>query len=258
MVKLDAGVSGEGNAFVDLRRLPRPGARTELSRIGERVDAMRLQAAGVSLSDYLARLERGGIVEERIVGRQLRSPSVQMELGDGQARIVSTHDQILDGDGYIGCRFPAEPAYAGAITAAARRVGALLAEAGAIGRAAIDFVVVRDAAGDWCAYAIELNLRKGGTTHPLAALELLSGGAYDPESATFRAAVRLAAPLRRHGSSGVAEAEGARPQRPAEHGPAAGSGRLRRRLPHVEFLGRTRSRRHDRDRPHGRGRTAAI
>ncbi len=188
MVKLDAGVSGEGNAFVDLRRLPRSGARTELSRIGERVDAMRLQAAGVSLSDFLARLERGGVVEERIVGRQLRSPSVQMELRDGQARIVSTHDQILDGDGYIGCRFPAEPAYAGAITAAARRVGALLAEAGAIGRAAIDFVVARDAAGDWCAHAIELNLRKGGTTHPLAALELLSGGAYDPESATFRAA----------------------------------------------------------------------
>ena len=187
MVKLDAGVSGDGNAFVDLHRLPRPGARTEPARIGERVDEMRLQAAGVSLSDYLARLERGGIVEERIVGRQLRSPSVQMELADGQARIVSTHDQILDGDGYIGCRFPAEPAYAGAITTAARRVGALLAEAGALGRAAIDFVVTRDAAGDWCAYAIELNLRKGGTTHPLAALELLSGGAYDPESATFRA-----------------------------------------------------------------------
>jgi hypothetical protein len=188
MVKLDAGVSGEGNAFVDLRRLPRPGARTEPDRIGDRVDAMRLQAAGVSLTDYFARLERGGVVEERIVSRQLRSPSVQLELADGRTRIVSTHDQILDGDGYIGCRFPAEPAYAGAITAAARRVGELLADAGALGRAAIDFVVTRDAGGDWRAYAIELNLRKGGTTHPLAALELLSGGAYDPESATFRAA----------------------------------------------------------------------
>jgi hypothetical protein len=92
----------------------------------------------------------------------------------------------------VGCRFPAEAAYAPAITDAARRVGTLLAEAGAVGRAAIDFVVARDGAGCWRAYAIELNLRRGGTTHPLAALELLSGGAYDPESATFRTATGAA------------------------------------------------------------------
>ena len=82
---------------------------------------------------------------------------------------------------YLGCRFPAEPAYARAITESARRVGALLAEAGARGRAGIDFVVARDATGVWHAYAIEVNLRNGGTTHPLAALELLSGGAYDAD-----------------------------------------------------------------------------
>jgi hypothetical protein len=188
VVKLDAGVSGEGNAIVDLRGLPRAGAthRRELRRIGARFDAMRLEAAGVSRQDYLERLERGGVVEERIAGRELRSPSVQLELTPaGEVRVVSTHDQILCGQSYVGCRFPAEPAYAGAIAESARRVGALLAEAGALGRAAIDFVVVRDRGGRWRAYAIEVNLRKGGTTHPLATLELLSGGAYDPESATF-------------------------------------------------------------------------
>src|SRR4051794_12022211 len=47
VVKLDAGVSGEGNAIVELRGLPRPGVRGELRRIGERVDKMRLHAAGV-------------------------------------------------------------------------------------------------------------------------------------------------------------------------------------------------------------------
>ena len=86
-----------------------------------------------------------------------------------------------------GCRFPAEPAYARAITESARRVGALLAEAGARGRAGIDFVVARDEDGVWHAYAIEVNLRSGGTTHPLAALELLSGGAYDADTAIFTA-----------------------------------------------------------------------
>src|SRR5262249_52804983 len=109
VVKLDAGVSGEGNAIVDLRRLPRSGAENEMVRIAARVDAMRLQAPGVSLFDYFERLERGGgIVEERIVARELRSPSVQLELAPGEARIVSTHDQILSDDMCVGCRFPAD------------------------------------------------------------------------------------------------------------------------------------------------------
>ena len=147
MVKLDAGVSGDGNAFVDLHRLAAPrrahGAR---ARIGERVDEMRLQAAGVSLSDFLARLERGGgVVEERIVGRQLRSPSVQLELA-GRPRHGSCRPTTRSstGDGYMGCRFPAEPAYAGAITETPPAASAHHAEAGTLGRAAIDFVVTRE------------------------------------------------------------------------------------------------------------------
>ncbi|HWK28148.1 MAG TPA: ATP-grasp domain-containing protein [Solirubrobacter sp.] len=185
VVKLDAGVSGEGNALVDLTGLPRPGARGEKRRIGERFDALALEA-DVPLELYLERLSAGGVVEERITGDELRSPSVQLELTPGgEARIVSTHDQILSGQRYLGCRFPAEPAYAGAITASARRVGALLAQAGARGRAGIDFVVARDDGGAWHAYAIEVNLRSGGTTHPLTALELLSGGVYDADTAIF-------------------------------------------------------------------------
>ena len=176
VLKLDAGVSGEGNALIDLR-----GATADA--IGERFDAMQLEA-DVPLAVYLERLAHGGIVEERITGADLRSPSVQLELG-AEAQIVSTHDQILSGQRYLGCRFPAEPAYARAITESARRIGAALLAAGARGRAAIDYVVARDDRGGWQAYAIEINLRKGGTTHPLAALELLSGGAYDPDAAVF-------------------------------------------------------------------------
>ncbi len=72
VVKLDAGVSGEGNAIVELRGIGRTGTRAELHRIAERVDAMRLQASNVSHYEYFDRLERGGgIVEERIVAREL-------------------------------------------------------------------------------------------------------------------------------------------------------------------------------------------
>jgi PGM1 C-terminal domain len=54
-----------------------------------------------------------------------------------------------------------------------------------IGRFAVDFVVVRDQGDVWTPYAIELNLRKGGTTHPFLTLQFLTGGAYDPETALF-------------------------------------------------------------------------
>ena len=37
----------------------------------------------------------------------------------------------------------------------------------------------------WEPFAIELNLRKGGTTHPYHTLVRLAGGAYDAASATF-------------------------------------------------------------------------
>ncbi len=56
-----------------------------------------------------------------------------------------------------------------------------------IGRFAIDFVAVRSADGGWEPYAIELNLRKGGTTHPFLTLQFLTDGAYDPETALFTA-----------------------------------------------------------------------
>ena len=56
-----------------------------------------------------------------------------------------------------------------------------------LGRFAIDFVVVRDASGSWTPYAIELNLRKGGTTHPFLTLQFLTDGAYDPVTALFSA-----------------------------------------------------------------------
>ena len=145
VMKLNEGVSGEGNAIVDLRGLPQPGAAEERQDIAARLEGMALEAADVTVGAYLGRLaDRGGIVEERITGRELRSPSVQLEITPaGEVRIVSTHDQLLggpSGQSFLGCRFPADPAYARAITGIAAEVGRELAAAGVIGRSAIDFV----------------------------------------------------------------------------------------------------------------------
>ena len=102
----------------------------------------------------------------------------------GEVELLSTHDQLLggvSGQSYLGCLFPASAEYAPLITAYAQPVGQRLAREGVLGRFAVDFVVVRAADGDWTPYAIELNLRKGGTTHPFLTLQFLTDGRYDPE-----------------------------------------------------------------------------
>jgi hypothetical protein len=192
LVKLNEGVSGEGNALVDLHGLPAPGSAGEAAAIRERLGAMRYEKADTTHESYLAKLgERGGVVEERITGEEFRSPSVQLRVTPlGELELLSTHDQLLggpSGQSYLGCKFPADPAYAAAISREAAKVGERLAREGVIGRFALDFVVVRDEGGEWHPYAIEINLRKGGTTHPFLTLQFLTDGRYDAERAVFTA-----------------------------------------------------------------------
>jgi hypothetical protein len=187
ILKHDAAVSGEGNASIDLSGVD-PSDRDEIQR---RVHAMRLESSSTSLDTYLAVLERdGGVVEERVMGEEVRSPSVQMRVTPlGELEILSTHDQLLggpSGQAYLGAAFPADPAYAAAITREAAKVGRRLASEGVLGRFAVDFVVLRSS-GEWLPYAVEINLRKGGTTHPFLTLQFLTDGTYDPERAVFTA-----------------------------------------------------------------------
>src|SRR5205823_5640447 len=85
------------------------------------------------------------------------------------------------------CVFPADTDYAPLITREAAKVGKRLAKEGVIGRFALDFVVVRAKNGKWEPYAIEINLRKGGTTHPFLTLQFLTDGTYDTETGIFTA-----------------------------------------------------------------------
>jgi hypothetical protein len=132
---------------------------------------------------------QGGVVEERITGRELRSPSVQLRITRaGAVELLSTHDQILhgrSGQQFAGCRFPADASYAPAISMLALRIAEHLADIGVIGRLAIDFLVSRADDCSWQPCALEVNLRMGGTTHPYQTLAALTGGTYDPESASF-------------------------------------------------------------------------
>ncbi|HEU0274849.1 MAG TPA: peptide ligase PGM1-related protein [Candidatus Udaeobacter sp.] len=191
LVKLNEGVSGEGNALVDLTGLPSPGDAKEKATLDERLRAMRFEFARVTYDSYMEKLqERKGVVEERIMGEEIRSPSVQLRVTPlGVVELLSTHDQLLggpSGQSYLGCVFPADAGYAALITREAAKVGKRLAKEGVIGRFALDFVVVRSN-GKWEPYAIEINLRKGGTTHPFLTLQFLTDGCYNSETAIFTA-----------------------------------------------------------------------
>ncbi len=190
IVKLNEGVSGSGNAVVRLSGLPSPGASDERPQVMQRLRDMELESKKVPFEVYVAKFAEGaGIVEERIVGTELESPSVQLRVQPGgKVELLSTHDQLLGGDSgqtYLGCVFPAAPEYARLITHDAELIGQQLAREGALGRFAVDFVVVRGTDGGWASYAIELNLRKGGTTHPFLTLQFLTDGRYDPTTALF-------------------------------------------------------------------------
>jgi PGM1 C-terminal domain len=191
LAKLNEGVSGEGNAVIDLSGLPAPGDSNEKGMLEERLKVMKFELAAVTYDSYMQKLqERKGVVEERIMGDEIRSPSVQLRVTPlGVVELLSTHDQLLggpSGQSYLGCMFPADPGYAALITQEAGKVGRRLAKEGVIGRFALDFVVVRSN-GKWEPYAIEINLRKGGTTHPFLTLQFLTDGTYNPETAIFTA-----------------------------------------------------------------------
>jgi hypothetical protein len=184
VLKLNGSAGGLGNALVHLD--PVPGT----AGIAQAVAALELIDDNQNADDYWDALEReGGIVEERIQADRLRSPSVQLQISPaGQVEILSTHDQVLGGghaQKYFGCHFPADPEYAAELATEGLKVGRRLAREGVIGRCAIDFVAV-PREGRWQLYALEINLRCGGTTHPFFTLQALTNGRYDPLAAEYR------------------------------------------------------------------------
>lgn len=189
VVKLNEGFSGEGNALFSFRDAPggmglEQWVRTVLP------ERLRFEAAGETWPTYRAKFAAmGGIAEAFLEGETKRSPSVQCRIDPaGRTTVISTHDQILGGPSgqiFLGCAFPADDAYRLSIQAAGLQVAEVLRQYGVVGRFGVDFVSVKQAAG-WQHYAIEINLRKGGTTHPFMMLQFLIDGAFDAETGLYR------------------------------------------------------------------------
>jgi hypothetical protein len=188
VLKLNDGFSGEGNAIVNY---PDHLANREMfDWIQNNLYAEIVPVAkDLTTERFMQKFsEMNGVVEAFIDGDIKMSPSVQCRINPlGQVEIIATHDQVLGGESgqiYIGAHFPCNESYRAEIAGLGKIIGEELKNKGVLGRFSIDFISVKE--GDkWNHYAIEINLRKGGTTHPFLMLEFLTNGHYDETTGLF-------------------------------------------------------------------------
>ncbi len=191
VIKLNDGFSGEGNAVFSFN---------ETIPLNELFDwlkknlhyHLRMVAHNLTYRSFLKKLSiMGGIVEVFLEDAPMAFPSVQCRITPvGDVEIISTHDQVLGGDNgqvFLGASFPASPEYAVIVGAMARKIAHKLKELGVIGRFGIDFISTKQN-NKWIHYANEINLRKGGTTHPYLMLQYLTDGNYNADTATYTTA----------------------------------------------------------------------
>lgn len=185
VVKVNEGISGYGNGVLILpERDPRelsPNDRRALLRA--QLHKICFQTDLQEYDFFMARMAKiGGVVEEFLEGSKKTSPSGQGFLHPNQGvELLSTHEQILTGpDGmvYDGALFPALDK--GPIGADTLRVGEILQQEGAVAYYGVDFLNV-----DGVRYALEINLRQGGTTHLRAQAMISTGATFDPKSGNF-------------------------------------------------------------------------
>lgn len=188
VVKINDGFSGDGNGIFYYEGIEEQDEPNEWIR-QELCNRLKIIASDLSYELFIFKFQHmGGIVELFVEGETKISPSVQCRVSPtGNCEVLSTHDQELGGDSgqiFIGAYFPAHEEYAAEIGRIGKCVAENLKSRGVLGRFAIDFISVKEE-GKWKHYAIEINLRKGGTTHPYIMLEFLTDGVYDPEKGVY-------------------------------------------------------------------------
>jgi hypothetical protein len=187
VIKMNDGFSGEGNAVFSYNGAPEESILKNW--IKTQLRYMHIIAPDLNYRTFMKKFTRmQGIVEAFIDGDIKASPSVQCRVNPlGEIDIISTHDQLLGGDAgqvFLGANFPASSEYAAEVGQLGKRVTEELKKMGVLGRFSVDFLSVKEN-NEWKHYAIEINLRKGGTTHPYLMLQFLTGGMYNADSGEF-------------------------------------------------------------------------
>jgi hypothetical protein len=206
VVKLADGFSGMGNAILDLKEIQaRLSAVTE-ANASVKDDTLLIEITrhametmtfhGRTWENFHAELQVMGAIFELFIesppgtsfnNGAITSPSVQVVTNEDKSiSVLSTHEQILEDQVYYGCEFPCREAYRMQLMKYGRQVGEYLAERGVTDHFSVDFMGVPNTSGQWDLYAVEINLRLTGTTHPFMTLKLLTHGDTDEASGMFR------------------------------------------------------------------------
>lgn len=188
VVKLNEGFSGEGNALFSFKSYHETESLKNFVRQSLST-GLEVVADDITYQNFIDKFKAMyGVVEEFVPGGHKQSPSVQCRINPlGKVEVLSTHDQLLGGESgqvFIGANFPANLEYARDIGLMGKTIGNRLMEYGVIGRFGVDFISTKTEFG-WKHYALELNLRKGGTTHPFLMLQGLTVGNYDLETGLY-------------------------------------------------------------------------
>ncbi|MGF2413278.1 peptide ligase PGM1-related protein [Ferruginibacter sp.] len=188
VIKLNEGFSGEGNAIIKYPDISTPKEMFNWIHHNLYKEIVPV-AEGLSVDSYLEKFNQmGGVVEGFIEGAIKQSPSVQCRINPlGEIDIISTHEQLLTGEDqqiFVAAHFPANECYRAEVGALGKTISEQLKKAGVLGRFSIDFISVKENDA-WKHYAIEINLRKGGTTHPFLMLQFLTNGHYDEQTGTY-------------------------------------------------------------------------
>jgi hypothetical protein len=206
VVKLADGFSGMGNAILDVKDIQaRLSDVVNEANASVEADALLIEITRHAMEtmtfhcrtweNFYTELQIMGAIFELFIespprtavnNGSITSPSVQVVVNeDKSVSVLSTHEQILDDQVYHGCEFPCREAYRMELMKYGRQVGEYLAERGVTDHFSVDFMGVPNASGEWDVYAVEINLRLTGTTHPFMTLKLLTDGDTDEASGIF-------------------------------------------------------------------------
>lgn len=203
IVKLSDGFAGIGNAIIDVTKVQQC-----LMQIEERLDSTDLSLKKLTQEaletmtfhshnwkTFSAELKEMGAIFELFIGihkgsAKATSPSAQVVISeDGSVSVLSTHEQILEDQVYEGCEFPCRIEYREQLMAHAKTIGEFLSGCNVRDRFGVDFLCVpRSKCNKWDIFAVEINLRTTGTTHPWMTMKLLTHGKTDSKTGIFKSA----------------------------------------------------------------------
>lgn len=192
MFKFDHGVSGNGlalmNLNMDYNEFFDLGIGEKNKYLDQLIASLEFKGKKLTQKEFNSQLSHGAVLERFFEGENKTSPSGQAVIHpDGKVELLSTHEQILASCGvtYLGSQFPAKSSYRNEVENYTYEVAKTLSFNGVIGPVSVDFLVVEEKSKAPSIYAIEINIRQGGTTHPFQTASSLLSGHYNRETGSL-------------------------------------------------------------------------